>query len=232
MIEFDKIKQFFPSDKYQIGVLNREETLQLGQVKLVDKYSTVGAIRLTSETERFWRKIKNSLVILHYTDVAHDYSSKPKTQQILSAHFKKGIFLITIDLMTAAIKAGLGSRGYNKLVRNPKFGFDCKIVAWAFCEEIKGYQRPHLPDYLPICNVKCLRCHRACPAQAFSGGKIGDFKFSKEKCIKIIGPRIRQFSQEKSLIPSGWNGVVGGIKHCRACQEQLPCKVKIYRNSR
>jgi epoxyqueuosine reductase QueG len=232
MVEFNRIKQLFPEDKYEIGVLSREETWQLGQSKLADEYSLVGAIPLTSETGRFWRKIKNSLIILQYSNIAHDYSIKPETQQILVPHFKKNIFLVTIDLKGAAIKAGLGCRGYNNLVWNPKFGFDCKITAWAFCVEIKGYQRPDLPEYLPICNVGCLSCRRACPSQAFSGEKIGEFKFDKEKCKKIIGPQIRQFRQKNNLILNAWNGVAGGIKHCRACQEQSPCKVAMHDKNR
>ena len=231
MIKFEKIKRLFPEDKYQLGVLSREETCQLGQVKFADAYSVVGAIPLTSETERYWRKIKNSLIILQHSDVALDYDIKPKTQQILVLHFEKDIFLITIDLKAAVIKAGLGCRGYNNLVWNPKFGFDCKIVAWAFCEEIRGYKKPYLSEYFPTCNVNCLRCHLACPSQAFSGGKAGEFKFDMRKCVHIIGSEIIQFKKKNHLMPSVWSGTSGGVKICRACQEQIECQVVTLKNN-
>ncbi|MBN1492818.1 MAG: hypothetical protein JW938_01575 [Candidatus Omnitrophica bacterium] len=230
MIEFKTIKNLFREDIYQIGVLDKEETWRLGRMKLklLDAYSTSGVIPLDQGTEKYWNKIENSLIIVKYSDVAHDYDIKPKTQNILTAYFKKNIFMIRLDLKEAAVKAGLGCRGYNNLIWNPKFGFDCKIVAWAFCDEIKGYQKPNLPEYLPACNTDCLRCHHACPGHAFSGTTLETFRFDMTKCLAVINND--EVRHEVEARASVFSGVSGGLNHCRACQEQTKCQVTMLRN--
>jgi hypothetical protein len=208
MIVFDEIKKLFPAKKYQCGILSQKDTYQLGRALPVNRI--------------LWKAIKSSLIILQYTKVACDYSIKPDTEKILRPHFKD-ILLITLDFKTAAIKAGLASRGYNSLAWNPHFGFDCKITAWGFFEEIVGYQKPRFPEWLPFCKA-CLKCHQRCPSQAFLGKSIKNFKLDAYKCMSIIDKQVDDF---KSIAHSSWNGVPGGVHpHCRICQEQLPCKVR------
>ena len=229
MIKFNKIKQLFPRDKYLCGVLSQKDTYQLGQVGLKCYYHTVGTLLFLPETKKLWEAIKNSLIVLQYNTLAYDYNIKPETEKILRPHFKD-ILLITLDFKTAAIKAGLVSRGYNSLVWSPRFGFDCKITAWGFFEEVIGYQKPRLPEWLPYCK-NCLACHHNCPSNAFSGKLIEDFEFDTDKCESIIGKQVNDFAvQNKSnLSMRGWYGVPGGIpNHCRVCQDQLPCKVAIH----
>ena len=228
MAQFKKIKAGFPYKTYQIGIINKGETLSLSKVNIIDRYSFVGAIPLTSRTRKYWDRIKNTLVVLQYTAVAHDYSIKPDTEKILSALLKQNYFLIVIDLKRAAMKAGLGSLGFNNLIWSPRFGFDCKIIAWAITEEIRGYKRGYSPAYLPACSGCGLQCHKACPAYAFSGNSIKDFKFDAHKCVKVIGNQIKKQYSDVYHSISGWRGVVGGINHCRACQEQIPCKPRKY----
>ncbi len=228
MVEFNKIKQLFPRDKYQCGVLSQRNTYQLGRVRLKRYYHTAGTLLFIPETKKLWETIKNSLIIMQYNTVAYDYSIKPETEKILRPHFKD-ILLLTLDLKTAAIKAGLVSRGYNSLAWSPHFGFDCKITAWGFFEKITGYQKPQLPEWLPLCK-NCFKCHQYCPAKAFSGNSIKDFEFDTDKCESIIGKQVNNFADENNIVLSMYNGVPGGIpNHCRVCQEQLLCKVAIHR---
>jgi len=232
MVEFNKIKQLFPKDKYQCGVLSAKDTYQLGQVRLRLRSHIAGTLLFHPRTKKLWKTIKNSLIILQYNTAAYDYSIKSETKKILRLHFRD-IILLTLDLKTAACRAGLASRGYNSLAWSPHFGFDCKITAWGFFENIVGYQRPRLPEWLSLCK-SCFKCHYSCPAQAFFGNSIKDFKFNIDKCRSVIGKQAYCFAVEENIVLSGWNGVQGGIpKFCRVCQEQLPCKVakhKTYSN--
>jgi len=226
MINFDKIKRLFSIKRYECGVLSQKDTYQLGQIRLKRYSHTVGTLLFLPETKKLWEAIKNSLIILHYNTVVYDYSIKPETEKILRPHFKD-ILLITLDLKTAAIKAGLASRGYNSLAWSPRFGFNCKITAWGFFEKIIGYKKPRLPEWLPYCK-NCLACHRNCPSKAFSGKSIEDFEFDIHKCESIIGEQIDDFVTQNNIAPSMWDGVPGGMPNvCRACQDRLPCKARI-----
>jgi len=227
MIDFNKIKYLFPRDEYKCGVLSQRDTYQLGRVRLKRYYHTVGTLLFIPGTKKLWKAIKNSLIILQYNTVAYDYSIKPKTEEILKAYFKDTL-LLTLDLKTAAIKAGLASRGYNSLAWSPHFGFNCKITAWGFFEKIVGYQKPQLPEWLPFCK-NCSKCQYYCPSKAFFGNSIKDFKFDTDKCESIIGKQVNDFADQNNIVLSMWNGVPGGIlNHCRVCQEQSPCKVVTY----
>ena len=115
MIEFNKIKRLFPKDRYECGVISGKDTRKLGKIKLNRYYHSEGAIIKTKETKDEWDKIKSSLIVLQYTDVAFDYNIKPKTKKILKP-FSKSIKQLTLDLKTAAIEAGLAIRASNSTV--------------------------------------------------------------------------------------------------------------------
>lgn len=221
MIRFEEIDQLF-GDDYQVGVLDARATYKTGQIPLKGYCHAGRTVIFHQKTQAYWRSLQSSLVVMHYSKVAYDYTIKPKSVKILQQKFPQ-VKLITYDYKTAAIEAGLAMRGNNTLAWSTEFGFDCKITAFGFTEKIIGYEKPKLPATLPDCEY-CSICIDACPGCAFANRV-----FDREKCESVIGPQVKSYVSKldpvyrRLVIP--WQGVAEGIKsHCRVCQSL--CAVK------
>jgi|GEM_PF-6844862 len=219
MINFSDIKELF-DDRFQLGVLNSEETIRIANIRLKG-YSHAGrTIIFTPKTQKYWRQFKSSLVILQFSDIAYDYTIKPTVEKIINAKYTN-TSLITYCFKSAAIEAGLAIQAKNNLVWSTKFGFNCKITALGFRDDIIGYNKQVLPNFFPNCK-DCIRCISACPGDALKNDT-----FNRDNCESIIGPQVQSHLirydkiYRRTVIP--WEGVAGGIKeHCRVCQEKCP----------
>ncbi|MBD3289256.1 hypothetical protein GF337_10665 [candidate division KSB1 bacterium] len=218
-IKFADISCLF-DNTYQLGVLSQEDTFRLGQVPLKGYCHAGRTVIFNQKNRDYWMQLESSLVILHCSDVAYDYTIKPKSSNILIPLFPDAK-LITYDFKAAAVKAGLAMRGRNNLVWSIEFGFMCKITAFGFKNEIVDYERPELPEWLPQCN-DCSICTDACPGEAFVSGE-----YQRDLCESVIGPQVQshliKFDRRYRRTNVPWQGVPGGIEnHCQECQRHCP----------
>jgi len=81
----------------------------------------------------------------------------------------RGIRTLTYDapVRMAAVKAGLGTYGYNNFFYDPKHGSYVWIDTWVVDQELE-YDAVQEKALLSACNENCLRCVKACPTGALA----------------------------------------------------------------
>jgi len=140
-----------------------------------------------------WKRIKSALVLVRRSLISLDYSLYIEADEILQRRFphprggdltarrfatdrlsirhlhylhKEAPWVpVYFDFKSAAILTGLGVRANNSLVHSYRFGFDCKICAFGFKEEIVGYEKEINLGTLDLCEG-CTDCMDNCPAGA------------------------------------------------------------------
>ena len=103
---------------------------------------------------------------------------------------------------TWAIKAGLGFRGKNTLLINPKIGSYCNIGIILLDQELT-YDTP-----LETTCDSCLRCLEACPTGALEN----PYQLNARKCISYYNN-----TQKQSPAPIDLHGWAKGCDECQMC---------------
>lgn len=107
----------------------------------------------------------------------------------------------------AAVKAGLGMRGKNRLLIHPEYG------SYVFIGEIVTDMMIPSQVQSPTECMGCGRCISACP-----GGAIGENGIDREKCLSHITQKKGELTeQEIEMIKNG--SLIWG---CDICQEVCP----------
>lgn len=107
----------------------------------------------------------------------------------------------------AAVLAGLGIRGENNLLINPKYGSRCAIG-----EIITTRHFPKSKKSVGTC-FQCMNCHANCP-----GGALTENGYDREKCVSYINQMKKQLDDgDEKLIKK-----VGFICGCDCCTDVCP----------
>jgi len=96
--------------------------------------------------------------------------------------------LFGISTRHAAVEAGLGMFGKNRLLLTPRFGPRQRLAAVVTDADLAADPKLTLEERLPLCPPHCKACFSACPGEALSLEGI-DWK----KCNDVIRPHNGQY---------------------------------------
>jgi ferredoxin len=164
-INYKELSSLFPEDKWDIGVLK-----DISYKKVLNK-PVKAACHFRGEmmTNRLQAPYQsnNTIVLARASEVAADYSLYEEANQILKKYIDTNRCIqVYLNFKEAAIYSGIGVRAKNSLIYNKKFGFQCKLCAFTFLEELTDYTEPVINEgLLDICDG-CSDCIVNCPAKA------------------------------------------------------------------
>ena len=177
IMKFEEINKLFNPKEWDVGVINREETMKCANSPLKVHYQSPG-LKYNYVTKDNWEQYKSVLVVIRFTPDPGIYDFYYEVSEILKGvgewkHIKsqdeipgdRGWRHLYFDFKKAAVFAGLGVRAKNSLIHNRKFAFNCKICAVGFKEEITRYKKEIDFDILKAC-IGCDDCLRNCPVDA------------------------------------------------------------------
>lgn len=166
-IDFDTLKDMFPLDDWDVGVLDKEKFLNCINKPIKYKAHTYG-VDYTNQLhfDPIDRPITNALVLVrkgHCWDYTFYEESVIIMKHLQSVEWAP----LYVNFKEAAILAGLGVRAKNTLVYSYRFGFDCHICVIGILNEIVN-----IPTNTRVNNklwsrcTNCNDCINACPANA------------------------------------------------------------------
>lgn len=165
MIDFNEIKELFPEDIWDMGVLSG-----INYRKVINK--PVKALchfkgELVTNRIHSPETIENAIVFARASDVGSNYSLYLEAEDLLKPYIDSGVCeQIYTNFKEAAIMSGVGVRAKNSLVYNEKFGFQCKLCAFTFYDEIVNVPDKKIDQgLLDLCDG-CDDCIVNCPANA------------------------------------------------------------------
>lgn len=167
-ISFNKIKELFPSEHWDIGVLDEEKFLNC--INKPIKYKAHGyGVDYTNQLhfDPNNRPITNAIVLVrqgHTWDYTFYDEAVDIIKQLPTNSQWRPLYL---NFKEAAILAGVGVRAKNTLIYSYKFGFDCHICIIGFLDKIVD-----VPTNKRVNNKLWSRCNgcedciTACPVNA------------------------------------------------------------------
>lgn len=164
-IDYREIEFLFPRNEWDMGILKG-----VSYKKVINK-PVKAACHFRGEmmTNRLQAPYQSTdtIVFARSSTVAQDYSLYEEANQYLADYIEKGqCAQVYLNFKEAAIFSGIGVRAKNSLIYNRKFGFQCKLCAFTFFEEIINYPEPKVNEgLLDICDG-CTDCIVNCPANA------------------------------------------------------------------
>lgn len=164
-INFTDIKNRFADELWDVGILNGSEYKKVLNSPVKAACHFKGEM-LTNRLQAPYQS-NNTLVLARYSEVAADYSLYEEASSLLKDYIDSGICIqVYLNFKEAAIYSGLGVRAKNSLVYNKKFGFQCKLCAFVFLEDIFNFPKPEInKQILNLCDG-CNDCINNCPANA------------------------------------------------------------------
>jgi ferredoxin len=198
-ISFEKIKSYFPSEHWDLGVLSAEQLKQASLHPIKYKFHPTG-IDYTNDIH--FNGLVNTVVLMRQGHT-WDYTHYEQAEKILEDNKVENCFLLYTNFKEAAILAGVGVRARNSLVYSYKFGFDCHIAAVGFTDTIVDIPKNKRINtkLWPRCK-NCYDCVNACPVQAIHARE-KPFWIDSSACDSFIGksdhptiPSIKKFWHE------------------------------------
>lgn len=186
-IDFNYIKSYFSSDKWDVGYLDEEKLKRCSYSPIKEPTHSYGydysnLVHFDPKN----RPLVNALVLIRKT-YSWDYTFYEEADSILKNSDIKNWFPIYTNFKEAAILSGLGVRARNSLIYSYKFGFECKISSIGFFDKITNFPLNKRVNYKlwKRCS-NCFDCVINCPAQAIRGEK-EPFWIDSEACDNFIG---------------------------------------------
>ena len=139
MITFSSIQKLFSSEEWDVGLLTKEQLKIVSYYPIKWKTQLDKDIHMDFTNDIHFRGIVNTIVLVRNTSKAFDYSLYDEASQLLVDSGLNEWGPLYTNFKEAQILAGLGVRAKNSLVYNYKFGFDSKICAVGFKEEITSF---------------------------------------------------------------------------------------------
>ena len=173
-LNFEEIKGWFDSDKWDIGYLTKEQ-LEICSQTPIKAQCVARGWNFTNDIHFNWIDICNAIVLTKHSSVSFDYLLYEKASEILTKHgLKEEIEWghIYTNFKEAEILSGRGVRARNSLVYNYKFGFDTKICVIGFARmiqnppKIKRVAGNNFKDEFWHKCIGCDACREVCPVGA------------------------------------------------------------------
>lgn len=164
-IDYNKISNLFPEDKWDIGIL-KDILYKKVLNKPVKAACHFSGEMMTNRLQAPYQS-NNTIVLARTSEVAADYSLYEEAKKNLKNYIEDNKCVqVYLNFKEAAIYSGIGVRAKNSLIYNKKFGFQCKLCAFTFLDEIINYPEPIINEgLLDICDG-CSDCMINCPAKA------------------------------------------------------------------
>ena len=164
-INYHEIVSLFSEDKWDLGIL-KDTPYKKVLNKPVKAACHFRGEMMTNRLQAPYQS-NNTIILARASEVAADYSLYEEANQILKKYIDDNKCIqIYLNFKEAAIYSGIGVRAKNSLIYNKKFGFQCKLCAFTFLDEIVNYPEPQInEDLLDICDG-CTDCITNCPAKA------------------------------------------------------------------
>jgi len=181
---FEEIKGWFDSDKWDIGYITKEQLEICSQSPIKVQFQYAKGWNFTNDVNFNWTGICNGIVLIKHSSVSLDYLLYEEATEILT---KRGLKEeidwghVYTNFKEAEILSGRGVRARNSLVYNYKFGFDSKVCVIGFMEMI---QNPPKIKRVAGNNFKegfwhncigCDACREVCPVGAIHNNEDVDW---------------------------------------------------------
>jgi len=173
-LDFEEIKGWFDSDKWDIGYLTKEQ-LEICSYSPIKSPAITQGWNLTNGIHFDWQEICNGIVLIKHSPVSLDYLLFEESVDILT---KQGLQRfwdwqhVYTNFKEAEILSGRGVRARNSLVYNYKFGFDTKICVVGFMRmiqnppKVKRVAGNNFKDEFWNKCIGCDACREVCPVGA------------------------------------------------------------------
>ena len=155
VLDFNELKQDFPSDIWDIGWLTADDLIILANSPIKGEFKVFPV-----------EENQIGIVFVKYSP-RYDYSLGFETEDWFK---RKDIFANTreLHLKKAAVLAGLGQQAKNTVFYSYRFGFDVHLAAYIIHDaeviNLPERKEPNF-DFLPQCEG-CDDCAKACPVHA------------------------------------------------------------------
>lgn len=164
-IDFNDIKKLFPFNEWDIGILNGVHYKKVLNRPVKATCHFKGEM-MTNRLQAPYQS-NNTIIFARSSEVAGDYSLYEEANNYLKEYIDSGKCVqVYLNFKEAAIYSGLGVRAKNSLIYNKKFGFQCKLCAFTFLEDIVNYPNPIINEGLLNLCEGCNDCIVNCPAKA------------------------------------------------------------------
>jgi ferredoxin len=202
-VQFLDVQKLFPEDAWDVGLLTKEQLKIVSYCPIKWKSQLDEKTHLDFTNFIHFSNIVNTLVLVRHSVEPFEYSLYEEATKILSDSGLEGWHHIYTNFKEAQILSGLGVRAKNSLVYNYKFGFDSKICAIGFIEEITDppLNRRINKKYWQRCKG-CDDCRIACPVGAIHNEE-EPYWLDSAKCDNFLGysdhptiPSIKKFWHE------------------------------------
>jgi len=199
-INFSDIEKLFPSDEWDIGYLSERSLVRCGNTPIKEPTHSYGVDYSNQiHFHPVHKPIMNAVVLVRKT-LAWDYTFYQEATDIMISSGLENWVPIYTNFKEAAILSGIGVRARNSLIYTYKFGFDGKLCAIGFTDEIVNVPLNARVNHKlwKRCD-NCYDCIDNCPADAIHG-KTEPFWIDAEACDNFIGlsdhptiPSIKKF---------------------------------------
>ena len=200
-LDFEEIKKWFDSDKWDIGYLTKKQLKICTQSPIKTITQHYGWF-FVNKLHFNWEGIRNGIVLIRNSSISLDYSLYEEATKIL---VKQGLKEridwghVYTNFKEAEILSGKGVRARNSLVYNYKFGFDSKVCVVGFMEmiqnppKIKRVAGNNFKDEFWHKCIGCDACREVCPVGAIHNNESANW-LDSGACDDFLGlsdhPRI------------------------------------------
>ena len=217
-MKFSYIEKLFPLEEWDVGLLTKEQLKFVAYSPIKWKSQLGKEVHSDFTNDLHFKNLVNTIVLVKHSIDSFDYSLYKDASEILLENELDNWSPIYTNFKEAQIQAGMGVRAKNSLVYNYRFGFDSKICAIGFNEEIiePPTNRRINKKYWQRCKG-CDDCAIACPVGAIHN-KEEPYWLDSSKCDNFLSfsdhptvPSIKKF-WHKYVHPELSKEIVDGMK--------------------
>ena len=182
-MDFEEIKEWFDSDKWDIGYLTKKH-LEICSMTPIKGIANFHGWSFINDIHYNWINLANAIVLIRHSSVSLDYGLYEEATEILTQNGCKEFIdwgHVYTNFKWAEIFSGRGVRARNSLVYNYKFGFDTKICVVGFMKMIQNPPKNKRvagnnfkEEYWNKC-IGCDACRENCPVGAIHNNEEVDW---------------------------------------------------------